>query len=379
MAENEDGQDRSEEPTGKRLQDARQKGQVARSQELTTFISLMVAGGMLMLMGGDIVEGISEILRRHFILDRQDLENVEMMHTYFLQAVIDALLVLAPFLAAMLIAGIVGNTAMSGWNFTASAMGFKGNKLNPITGMKRIFGVQGLANLGKALGKFIIVGAAAYAFLTTFAAEFFGLGGEPLNQGMEHAANLMLWAFILISSSMLILVLFDVPYQLWNHKRQLKMTKQEVKEERKQTEGSPEVKRAQRQKQFQAAQARMMQQVPEADVIVTNPTHYAIALKYDQEKMDAPVLVAKGMNLIAAKIRGIAEEHDIPVLSAPPLARALYHSTELDEPIPFGLYRAVAQILAYVFHLRDGTVYGEGQPIPNLHDLPIPEEYRRDK
>ncbi len=380
MAENSDGQERSEEPTGKRLEDARQKGQVPRSRELTTLAGLLVAATVFLMAGEGIVESLLDIMRSRFILTREDLSNVANLPVYFLDSVTQALLGLVPFLVAMVVAAIISNVALSGWNFTASAIAIKLDKLDPIKGLKRVFGWRGVVELFKGMAKFFLVGTAAIGLLIIQQNEFLGLGGEPLDQALAHTADLLLWAFLILSSALIVVVLIDVPFQMWDHKRQLKMTKQEVKEERKQTDGSPEVKRRQRQIQFDAAQRRMMESVPEADVVVTNPTHYAVALRYEQDGMDAPVVVAKGSDMLALKIRNIAQENDVPVLSAPPLARAIFYSTELDQPIPAGLYRAVAQVLAYVFHLKNGPVYNREARTPqlNVEELPIPDDLRHD-
>jgi flagellar biosynthetic protein FlhB len=194
---------------------------------------------------------------------------------------------------------------------------------------------------------------------------------------MAHAGELLTWSFLVLSSILILVVVVDVPFQIWDHQRQLKMTKQEVKEEHKQTEGSPEVKGRQRQVQMEMAQRRMMEEVPKADVVVTNPTHYAVALRYDAEQMGAPVVIAKGTEIIAAKIRSLATENDVPVVAAPPLARALYFSTELGEAIPEGLYRAVAQVLAYVYQLKQGPIYNREGQAPMM-DLPIPDDLQHD-
>jgi flagellar biosynthetic protein FlhB len=278
----------------------------------------------------------------------------------------------------MLIA-VLSNTVLSGWNFSSQALQIKLNKLNPVTGLKRIFGWRGVMELLKSLAKFVLVGGIALLVVYSERDEFYGLGAEPLEQALGHTGELLVWSFLLISCALIVVALIDVPFQMWDHQRQLKMTKQEVKEEHKQTDGNPQVKQRQRQIQYQMAQRRMMQAVPTADVVVTNPTHYAVALRYEQGGADAPIVVARGADLLATQIRTIARENGVPVLEAPPLARAIYYSTELDQPIPAGLYRAVAQVLAYVYHLRQGTVYNRDGHAPTLDDLPIPDELRRDE
>ncbi|MDH5573032.1 MAG: flagellar type III secretion system protein FlhB, partial [Gammaproteobacteria bacterium] len=235
----------------------------------------------------------------------------------------------------------------------------------------------GLVELLKALAKFIVIGFIAVLFLYNQLENYLGLGNEPLEQSLSHAVNLLLWAFLVIASSLVLIAGVDVPFQLWEHNKQLKMTFQELRDESKETEGSPDVRNRIRRVQREMAQRRMMAEVPKADVIVTNPQHYAVALKYKQDKMAAPVVVAKGVDMVAMHIRTIARENNVPILEAPPLARALHHSTEINHEIPAGLYLAVAQVLAYVFQLktRSGS---QPKRHPNMHDLPIPDDLQFD-
>jgi flagellar biosynthetic protein FlhB len=256
-------------------------------------------------------------------------------------------------------------------------LAFKPEKLNPVKGLSRIFGWRGILEMLKGLAKFALVAVVALMLLNNMGDRFLGLGTEPLEQGMSHAADLLTLAFLILSSVLILVAAIDVPFQLWDHQRQLKMTMQEIKEEHKQTEGNPEMKGRQRQMQREMSQRRMMEDVPKADVVVTNPTHYAVALRYDTTQAGAPVVVAKGTELLAAKIRSLAVEHDVPVLAAPPLARALYFSTELGEAIPEGLYRAVAQVLAYVYQLKQGPIYNREGQTP-MTDLPIPDDLQHD-
>jgi len=204
------------------------------------------------------------------------------------------------------------------------------------------------------------------------------LGTEPVLTALPEVGSLLGWSFVMLSCAMILIAAIDVPFQLWDHTKQLKMTRQEIKDEYKETDGNPELKRSIREKQQALADARMMEEVPKADVIVTNPTHFAVALKYDQDRSVAPIVVAKGKDLVALKIRAIAVEHDVPILSAPPLSRALFYSTELNDEIPAGLYLAVAQVLAYIYKLRDVPA-SANDDVPNMGDLPIPDDLRRDE
>ena len=375
MAENPDGQEKSEEPSGKRLQDARSKGQVPRSKELSTMAMMLAGAASMLLIGEQIIGMLTDIMRWGFQPERDHLFQDEMMVQRLKDALLWAVGGMGLFFALMVVVAIISNIALSGWVWATQSMGFKFNKLNPISGLKRIFGVNGLMELVKSILKFLLIMSIAVAWLWSIRPQILGLGREPMEQALAHTADLLFWSFLLYSVSLILLVVLDVPYQLWNHKRQLKMTKQEVKDERKNTDGNPEIKGRIRRLQMEAAIRRMMQAVPEADVVVTNPTHYAVALKYDPEKMRAPLLVAKGADLVAARIRAEAEEHNVPILQAPPLARAIYYSTELDREIPAGLYMAVAQILAYVFQLKSGE--DPMDPSEFVPNLPIPEEFMK--
>jgi flagellar biosynthetic protein FlhB len=230
----------------------------------------------------------------------------------------------------------------------------------------------------KALGKFVLVGTFSVLILWNLRDQLLTLGMQEVHVAMASLGSLVLWVFLAISSTLILIALIDVPFQHWNHNRQLKMTKQELKDESKETDGNPEVKGRVRRLQVELSQSRMMQDIPDADVIITNPSHYAVALKYNQVGTGAPQVVAKGADLIAQQIRIIGEANEVPILSAPPLTRAIYFSTEIGEEIPSGLYIAVAQVLAFVFQLRRYTQRGGNKPRLNTEDLPIPDEYKRD-
>ena len=378
MAEqSQDGQERTEEPTAKKLQDAREKGQVPRSRELNTFLVMMTAAVSLMWMGGYIVGGLLDILENSFQMPRQRIFDPQMAVLFFKDSLIQGLLILAPFLLVLAIVAIAASLLVGGWNFAPSSLAPKFSKMNPISGLKRVFGPQGLIELLKSLGKFGFLGAVALALLSWKGSALMALGYQSLEPALDNMATLLMWFFVALSFTLIVIAIIDVPFQIWNHKRQLRMTMQEVKEERKQTDGSPEVKGRIRQLQVEMAQRRMMEEVPKADVVITNPTHYAVALRYDQNNMNAPRVVAKGQDLVAAKIRDLAEEHGVPLLSSPPLARAIYFSTELNDEIPAGLYKAVAQVLAYIYQINQGTVHARG-PL-HMEDVDIPDDLRVDE
>ncbi|MGE0081066.1 MAG: flagellar biosynthesis protein FlhB [Thiohalomonadaceae bacterium] len=377
MAEN-DGQERTEQPTPKRLQEAREKGQVPRSRELSTAATLLAGAGAFLIIGEPMMRSLMGLMAGGLTLSREDVFDTAVMATRLAGSLIDGVWLAAPLFLLSIVAALAAAVALGGWSFSSEALSFKPEKLDPVKGLGRVFSWRGVVEMLKGLAKFVVVATVAVLFLQIQGPRFLGLGAEPLMQGLAHTGNLVGWAFLSVSAAMLLVVAVDVPFQLWDHNRQLKMTKQEIKEEFKQTEGSPDVKARQRRIQMQMAQRRMMEEVPKADVVITNPTHYAVALRYDAREMNAPVVVAKGADLLAARIRTIASENDVPILSAPPLARSLYHTTELGDPIPAGLYRAVAQVLAYVYHLRQGPIYNRDGTTPNLDDLPIPEDLRRD-
>ncbi len=372
MAES-DGEDRSEEPTEKKLRESREKGQVARSRELTTSVMLLGSSVGLLLFGTMIVEALMTVMRTSFGTSRAQLFDPLHMTLAFEDAVSYALMMLAPFLILMVISAVVGSIAVSGWNFSLQAMEPKLSKLNPLSGMKRMFGTQGLMELAKALAKFFVIASAGVFVLYSITDDVLGLGLEPVLPAIAHAGSMLVWAFLAVSLSTLLIAAMDIPFQLWNHKRQLKMTKQEVKQENKDIHGNPELKGHIRRTQMEMSMRRMMEAVPKADVIITNPTHFSVAVKYDPDNMRAPVVVAKGADYVAFEIRRIARENNVPILSAAPLARAIYHTTEIDSEIPEGLYLAVARVLAYIFHLRR-TASGVNPNDLEMTDLTIPED-----
>ncbi|MDX1573499.1 MAG: flagellar biosynthesis protein FlhB [Methylophaga sp.] len=379
MAEQDSGQERTEEPSAKRLQEAREKGQVPRSQELNTVMVLLASAAAMFVVGEGLIQSMGDVMKLGMSFDRNDLFDVEAMLDALWKGVEIMAWDLMLFLVVTMIAALSAPALIGGWNFSAQAMGIKPEKLSPIKGFKRIFGPQGLVELGKALGKFLLVGFFGTIILWGLRDQLLTLGQQEVIPAMAELGYIVLWGFLAICASLILIVMIDVPFQKWNHTRQLKMTKQEVKDEHKETDGSPEVKGRIRRMQIQLSQARMMQDVPKADVIITNPTHYAVALRYDQSKSGAPVMVAKGADLIAQQIRMVGQHHDVPQLSAPPLARAIFYNTEIGEEIPAGLYIAVAQVLAFVFQLRRYRNRGGNKPHLNTEDLPIPDEFRRDE
>jgi flagellar biosynthetic protein FlhB len=369
--ENADGQEKSEDPSGKRLSDARNKGQVARSRELNNSAMTMIGVLTLWVLLDHFGERFWKISVNNMQLTRSDIYDTSAMIRHFIDAIVDAAIMLAPFFAVMIVVAIVSSVALSGFVFSTQAMQPKLSKLNPISGMKRMVSLKSLVELGKSLLKFFLVGGATVGLLYMTMGQYLALVTMELEPAMEEMAWMLGWSVFVLSATLIIVALVDVPYQMWSHKQQLMMTKQEVKDEHKQSEGDPKVKGQIRRRQQEMAMRRMMEAVPNADVIVTNPTHFAVALKYDQLRMRAPQVVAKGVDRIALNIRKVGEENRVPVLEIPMLARALYYNAEIGEYIPQGLYLAVAKLLAYVFQLRTA------RDIPLApDDYPIPEEFQ---
>ena len=375
MAED-SGQDKSEEPTEKRLTDARKKGQIPRSKELNTFMALITASVMLLFVGDSIAKGLARLMQQQLSLSREVIFDPASPVIYFEQVLLDGLLLILPLVIPLVIVALLTPMMMGGWIFSMESMAPKVSKMNPFSGLKRMFGVQGVVELLKAIVKIALVFVVAGALFNFNFDQFMGLSSLSLNTAVTKAIDIIMVGFLILSSTLVVIVAIDVPYQLWNTKRQLMMTKQEVKDESKEQEGNPEVKGQIRRKQMEMSQQRMMDDVPKADVIVTNPAHYAVALKYDPVGTGAPIVVAKGVDLIAAQIRNIALSVDIPLVAAPPLARALFYSTEKGEEIPKGLFLAVAQVLAYVFQLKTATENRTEKPtVPR--DLKVPPEFRQ--
>ena len=377
MAESESGADKSEEPTGKRLEESRKKGQIARSKELNTMAVTITGTMALIIFGAYMGNVLMDIMRGNFSLPREVLMSERSMALYLLASGKEALLAMQPFLIALLIASIVGPIALGGWLFSTEALQPKASRMNPLAGLKRMFSVQALVELLKALAKFLVILAVALVVLSVDQDDLLAIANEPIEPAILHSLKVVGWSAFWLSCGLILIAAVDAPFQLWSHKQKLKMTKQEVRDEYKDTEGKPEVKGRIRQLQREMAERRMMQAVPQADVVITNPTHFAVALKYDPEKGGAPLLLAKGGDFLALKIREIAQEHKVMVLESPGLARAVYYSTELDQEIPAGLYLAVAQVLAYVYQLRQYQA-GKGKRPGPLPDLPIPPDLRRD-
>lgn len=371
MAEEASDLERTEPATQKRLQDARDRGQLPRSAELTTFSVLMMAGIILVFSGPAFVQGLKEVLRSGLTLDRDAGFRPELMTVRMLDGLTAGLLALAPMFAAVVLVALAAPTLMSGWSFSWNSLQPNFGRLNPMSGIGRIFSVRGLIEMLKAVLKALVLGGVAVIVIWNQRHELAGLLQEPLPKSLAHVGQMAGFAFLVIVAAMGLIVAIDVPYQLWSYHKELRMTKEEVKKEAKESDGSPEIKARVRQLQRETARRRMMSEVPKADVVVVNPTRFAVALRYRDGAMRAPQVVAKGSMELAERIREVAQDAKVPILRAPPLARALYAHTEVGQEVPQALYTAVAEVLAYVYQLRRyETAGGEAPTAPRNITIP---------
>lgn len=371
MAE-EKAQERTEEPTPKRLREAREKGQVARSRELNTVMVLLAGAFGGVMMGQSMISSLERLMVQGLNFERVTAFDSYLLPGILMQFMLDALWLLAPLMILLLVAAFVGPLSLGGWSFSAESIRFNPEKLDPIKGLGRVFSLKGLMELLKTLAKFMVVTTAAGLLLWIDSGELLQLGGASIRPALATTGDLIMWGFLFLTAVLLLIAAVDVPFQIWDHTRQLRMTRQEVKDEMKETEGNPEVKAKTRSLQREMARQRMMTEVPKADVVITNPTHFAVALRYDPERGGAPRMVAKGADLVAGEMRKIALEANVPLYEAPPLARAIYYNTRINDEIPAALYVSVAQVLAYIFQLREFRK-GGAYPQPPV-DLQVPEE-----
>ncbi len=333
MADDSDGE-KSEEPTGKRLGDAKNKGQVAQSQEIQSWavlltITLLIGSVIPIIMGHVAKVNRNFIENAHaFTLSKADFHNL------FKEVIFDIAIAVLPLMLTFLVVGVTIQIIQVGWTVSMEKFQIKISKFSPLKGVKKIIGVRGLVETGKGIVKL--------ALLPAF----------ELIHTLDRVKNIALVMLVVTVMIMTVVAAIDFAYQKWDHTEKLKMTKQEVKDERKQQDGDPKIKQRMAALRMERQRERMMQAIGKADVIITNPTHYAIALQYDMDTMPAPILVGKGVDSLAKRIREVAEENDIPIVENPPLARALYAAVEIDEEIPAEHYHAVAEVIGYVFRLK---------------------------
>lgn len=352
MAEEDSGQEKSEDATPKRLEKAKEEGQVARSRELGTTLLLMTGGISILVFGATLADRLQSMMRVNFSFDRTDVMDPAIMVANLSQSIGGMIDIVGLILVLIMFAGIIGAIALGGWLFSAKPLEPKLSRLNPLEGLKRMFSMKSLVELVKAIAKFLLVALVAVLILLQMKTDLLIIGQQALETAIAHSTWVVIWSAIGMSAATVIIAVIDVPFQVYDNAEKLKMTRQQVKDEFKDSEGKPEVKSRIRQLQREMAQSRMMASVPDADVIITNPEHFSVALKYDSDSPRAPVVVAKGADEIAIKIREIANVYKVPILCSPQLTRAIFYTTEIDEEIPSKLYLAVAQVLAYIFQLR---------------------------
>ncbi|MFN3985950.1 MAG: flagellar biosynthesis protein FlhB [Rhodocyclaceae bacterium] len=372
MAEESD-LEKTEQPSPRRLEQAREEGQVPQSRELSTFLVLIIGVTGLWLMGGWIGPRVLNTLRQGFAFDRNMAFDTQLMLEGFGLLFTQMLLTFVPLFGLLMVAAVTAPILLGGFVFSPKALGLKFDRMNPLKGLGRMFSVHGLAELVKSILKTLVVGTMGVLVMYREHEHVFSLMTLSLERAIPEFLDTLVFAALIIVLGLALIALIDVPFQLWQYQRKLRMTKDEVKRENKEQEGDPHVKARVRSLQREMARRRMMAEVPKADVVVTNPTHFSVALKYDSQRMGAPVVVAKGRGEIALRIRELAREHDVPLLEAPPLARALYTHCELEQAVPVGLYTAVAEVMAYVYQLNHWLSHGGARP----HEpgaLPVPPD-----
>jgi flagellar biosynthetic protein FlhB len=369
MAENE--AERTESPTPKRLEEARKKGQVPRSSELSAAAVILTAGSGLHFLGGYMGGQLHGLMSTSLTLTREQSVDETLMVATMAGELAHALIACAPIMGLTMIAALSAPMLLGGWNLSFEALAPDFTRLNPAAGFGRMFSSRGAVELAKAFAKFIALALVAIYILKKKSPELMGLGMESTPVAIAHAASLTGYALLMLAGTLGLIAAVDVPWQLFQHSKRLRMTREEVREEMKESEGSPEIKGRIRSLQREIAKRRMMSEVPKADVVIVNPTHFAVALRYDETRMRAPIVVAKGADLIAARIREVATESLVPIFEAPPLARALFKNVEIGGEVPASLYVAVAQVLTYIYQLKNARRDGMNPPQPPAIDPTI--------
>ena len=372
MAEESD-QERTEQPTSKRIEKAREQGDVPRSREMATCVTLLIGGSTIWMFTGPLVTSLNRIMVSSMTLEREMAYDPVLLFNHLSGHFMEIAVAMIPIAFMMTLAAVASPLILGGWLFNGSSLVPKFSRMNPISGFMNMFSINSLVELSKGILKTVLVGIVAWLAMKSHIDAVLNLSVESLQSSSSHMPHLLWSSFMMMVCALIVIAVIDVPYQLWNYNRKLKMTRQEVKDEHKESDGNPQIKGKIRALQRAAARRRMMSNVPTADVVVTNPTHFAVALKYSEGSMSAPTVVAKGTEAVAAKIRELAREHKVPILEAPPLARALHYHTEIGDEIPEALYTAVAEVLAYIFQLR---TYGAGGGVrpEEPHDLDVPKE-----
>ena len=367
MADQQDeSQEKTEEPTARRLSKAREEGQIARSTEITIAASVISVAIYIYLFGSSLLGNVANIFAQGLVFDSLAVLEPQVAAGRLADAMIEALFSILPILILTGVVVLACSGLIGGYNFSWKSLQPKASKFNPIAGFKRMFGMQALVNLGKSIAKFLLVGGVTYFLIDASITEFAEISLMALEPGLTVSASILTTAFLVASSTLIIIALIDAPYQVYQHNQKMKMSLREVKDERKDTEGSPEVKQRIRQKQREVSAARMLEAIAEADVVITNPEHFAVALAYDPSSEDPPKVVAKGTDVMAERIRERAGEEGVPLFQSPVLARALFFTTEIEAFIPEPLFEAVAQVIAYIFNINSINRSS------NLRDKPVP-------
>lgn len=370
MAEDSD-LEKTEQASPQRIEKAREDGDVPRSRELATFTGLLAAGMGLWMTGGSLVRELEATLTAGMSFSRAQAFDFNLIFTQLGANLVQLLLAFAPLAGVLMLVALLSPALIGGWLFSNKALVPNFSRMNPIKGLSNMVSSHALMELAKAIAKTLLVGVVAWMVMLHEKEAVMALGNESVQAGSEHVGQLLWFGFISMTAALGLVVAVDAPFQMWHYANKLKMTREEVRQEAKEADGDPQVKAKIRAQQREMARRRMMSEVPTADVVVTNPTHYAVALRYADGDARAPIVVAKGADEVAAKIREIAAANNIPTLEAPPLARALYQHTELGDEIPQALYTAVAEILAYVFQLRSYRERGGVAPtVPTEIDVP---------
>ncbi|KAB0302299.1 flagellar type III secretion system protein FlhB [Vibrio fortis] len=365
-------QDKTEKASPQKVKKARQEGQIPRAKDFTTAAIFLAVALFFQSQLSAIWESMSGIFRYNMSLTKADLENPSRLVEHIGQSLAVIIEMLLPLFTVIIIVTFGSTMALGGWIFRPANIMPKFRKINPISGIKRIFSTRSIVELIKSTVKVLVIFGILYGYLDNHLQSLLGMQTLPLNQGVTLIMSILFEGVLLMGVALLLFGVIDIPYQRWEHLKELKMTKQEIKEEYKNNEGRPEVKQRIRQIQQQFARRKIDKMVPTADVIVTNPTHYAVALKYDPSISDAPFLVAKGVDETAMHIQRIAKDNDIEIINAPPLTRSIYHTTAIEQAIPNQLYVAVAHILTYVLQLK-AFRKGQGQEPTPLPHFVIPK------
>lgn len=376
MAENE-GSEKTERATPKRLEEARKKGQVPRSADLSAAIVSLIGAGFLYLFGAGAANEMLSVMRDGLSVTSVDLMQSDILLRHTVDQFVHGFLAVVPLMGVLVLAAVAAPALIGGWNFSSEALAFKGERINPLAGIGRMFSVRSLVELIKAIGKFVFVGGIGCIVVWSQSEALMGLARQPIEVAILEATKITAYASLLMAASLGLIAIIDAPFQLWRFGEDMKMSRDDVRQEMKESDGSPENKSRIRSVQSALSRGRMMQDVPKANVVITNPTHYAVALRYDEKKNGAPVVIAKGADEVAAKIRELAAANGVPLVSAPPLARALFRYVDLGREIPAALYVAVAQILTYVWQLRQATRYGTTVPTLPVIDPAVENIGRR--